>query len=67
MVAHSGLPVWPPWLALVAQASWAAGLLRLAPWYLPRASEPQLVEPRAVAPSEPPEKRIERERAVPEP
>jgi hypothetical protein len=67
MVAHSGLPVWPPSLALVAQASWAAGLLRLAPWYRPRASEPQLVEPGAVAPSEPPEKRIERERAVPEP
>jgi hypothetical protein len=59
MVAHSGLPVGPPWLAFAAQASWAAGLLRWAPWYLPRASEPQLVEP--------PEKRIERERAVPEP
>jgi hypothetical protein len=61
MLAHSGLPVWPPWLALVAQASWAAGLLRLAPWYLPQTSEPQLVEPGAVAPSEPPEQRIERE------
>ena len=33
----------------------------MAPWYLPQTSEPQLVEPRAVAPSEPPEQRIERE------
>jgi hypothetical protein len=66
-VEHSGLPVWPPWLALVAQTPWFAGSSRLALWNQLEASVPQPAELRVVAQSVPLEPRIEEERAVPEP
>ena len=71
MMAHSGPPVWPPWLALVAaEASAGHGPRRRrvgADWYRRTGVGANCVELAAVARPEPPELRIERERAVPEP
>jgi hypothetical protein len=66
-VVRSGLPVWPPWSALAAQARWAARSVQWVLWdQLPAAvAQPQVR--RVAAPLVSPEPWIEAELAALEP